>query len=53
MVESVYCLKQFTTGSRNCHLGGKRFADDEGIEMEALRFISICDLFTDPSSYFF
>jgi hypothetical protein len=32
MVRSVCRLKRFTTGSRNCHLGGKYFADDEKVE---------------------
>jgi hypothetical protein len=34
MVGSVCCVKQFTSVSRNCHLGGKRFADDEEVETE-------------------
>jgi hypothetical protein len=33
-VRSVFRVKRFTTGSRNCHLGGKRFADDEEVETE-------------------
>jgi hypothetical protein len=27
-------VKRLTTVSRNCHLGGKRFAVDEGVETE-------------------
>jgi hypothetical protein len=34
MARSVRRVKLFTTGSRNCHLGRKRFADDEGVETE-------------------
>jgi hypothetical protein len=97
---SIYRVKQFTTESRICHLGGKGFADDEEDETEVrkclrqqskrllccrfrrtgkavgqvyqswwricreinvfsqvrishvLRFISICDLFTDSPSQF-
>jgi hypothetical protein len=32
-------LKQFTTWSRNCHLGGKRFADDEEAETEVRKWL--------------
>jgi hypothetical protein len=32
MVGSVCRMKQFTIGSRNCHLGGKCFTDDEEVE---------------------
>jgi hypothetical protein len=42
-VGSVCLVKRFTTGSRNCHLGGKRFADDEEVETEVwkwLRFLN-------------
>jgi hypothetical protein len=31
---SVYRGKLFTTGSKNYHLGGKRFAHDEEVETE-------------------
>jgi hypothetical protein len=34
-VGSVCRVKRFTAGSRNYHLGGKRFADDEEVVMEA------------------
>jgi hypothetical protein len=36
---SVYCVKRFTSGSRNCHLVGKRFADDEDVETEVWKWL--------------
>jgi hypothetical protein len=36
---SVCRVKHFTTGSRNCHLGGKCFADDEEIETEVRKWL--------------
>jgi hypothetical protein len=43
-MSSVYvvkCLsrKWFTTGPRNCHLGGTRFADDVGVETEVRKWL--------------
>jgi hypothetical protein len=38
-VESVCRVKRFTTGSRNCHLGGKYFADDEEVETEVRKWL--------------
>jgi hypothetical protein len=35
-VVSVRSVEQFTTESRNCQLGGKRFADDEEAETTML-----------------
>jgi hypothetical protein len=32
--KSINTVTYRSTGSRNCHLGGKRFADDEEFEME-------------------
>jgi hypothetical protein len=33
-VGSVYRVKRFTTELRNCHVGGKSFADEEEVETE-------------------
>jgi hypothetical protein len=38
-VGSVCRVKQFTTGSRNYHLGCKRFADDEEVETEVRKWL--------------
>jgi hypothetical protein len=38
-VVSVCCVNRFTTGSRNCQLGGKLFADDEEVETEAREWL--------------
>jgi hypothetical protein len=40
MVGSVCRVKKFTTGSRNCQLVGKRFADDEEVETEVRKWLS-------------
>jgi hypothetical protein len=34
MLGSICHLRRLTTGSRNVHLGGKRFADNEEVEIE-------------------
>jgi hypothetical protein len=39
MVGSVCCVKRFTTGSRNCRLGGKHFTDDEAVETEVQKWL--------------
>jgi hypothetical protein len=39
MVGSVCHLKRFTTESRNCHLGGKRFTNDEEVETEVRKWL--------------
>jgi hypothetical protein len=36
---SVCRVKRFTAGSRNCHLDGKRFADDEEVETEVWKWL--------------
>jgi hypothetical protein len=36
---SVCCVKRFTAGSRNFHYDGKRFADDEEVEMEVRKWL--------------
>jgi hypothetical protein len=38
MVGSVCRVKQFAAGSRNCHLGGRGFADDEEVETEVRKW---------------
>jgi hypothetical protein len=38
-VESVCHVKRFTTGSKNCHLGGKHFAEDEDVETEDRKWL--------------
>jgi hypothetical protein len=39
MVGSGFSVKQFTSGSRNCHLVGKGFADDEEVETELRKWL--------------
>jgi hypothetical protein len=39
MLGSVHRVKRFTTGSRNCHLIGKCFADDEEVETEVHKWL--------------
>jgi hypothetical protein len=39
MMGSLYRVKQFTTGSRNCHVDGKHFADDEQVETEVRKWL--------------
>jgi hypothetical protein len=39
-VGSVCRVKRFITGSRNYHLGGKRFADDEEVETEVRKWLT-------------
>jgi hypothetical protein len=39
MVESVCCMKWFTSGPLKNHLGGKRFADDVEVELEVLKWL--------------
>jgi hypothetical protein len=39
MVRSVCHIKRFMTVSRNCHLGGKHFADDEEVEAEMWKWL--------------
>jgi hypothetical protein len=38
-VESVYRVKRFTVESRNFHLDGKRFADDEEVKTEVWKWL--------------
>jgi hypothetical protein len=38
-VGSVCHIKLLTTGSRNVHLGGTRFADDEEVETEVWKWL--------------
>jgi hypothetical protein len=39
MVGSVYRLNLFRISSRNCHLVGKRFADDEEVATEVRKWL--------------
>jgi hypothetical protein len=39
MVRSVCHIKWFTTVSRNCHLGGKFFTDNEEVEPEVWKWL--------------
>jgi hypothetical protein len=39
MLGSVFRVMPFTTGSRNCHLSVKRFADDEEVETQARKWL--------------
>jgi hypothetical protein len=38
-VGSVWCAQRFTSGSRNWHLCGKRFADDEEVQTELWKWL--------------
>jgi hypothetical protein len=38
-VGSVCRVKKFKTGSRNCHLSGKRFVDDKEVETEVRKWL--------------
>jgi hypothetical protein len=38
-VGPVCRVKRFKTGSRNCHLGGKRFPDDKEVETEVRKWL--------------
>jgi hypothetical protein len=38
-VGSICRVKRLTDGSRNCHLSGKCFVDDEEVEMEVREWL--------------